>query len=291
MNRRFRLAVCGFALASTARFGPAIAQAQDAGRPRFSVISIKPNRTGGPLTFGLQGGRFIATNIPVKLLIQRAYSTPSKGLLPEQIVGSVAWMDSDRFDIEATPDGDVRTMRPEQMSGMLRALLTDRFQLKTHAEARDLPLFNLVIAKSGTKMKLSASQLPPTRPVQAASASQTGPPRRGTTRILPSSSGPQTMLTLSGTAVPISDPNTELPLPMLVNLVQSYAGRPVRDKTGLKGLYDFQLQFVADALSGATDSTPSLFTALEEQLGLKLEAGKGPVEVLIVDRIQKPSEN
>ena len=78
---------------------------------------------------------------------------------------------------------------------------------------------------------------------------------------------------------------------MLVNLVQSYAGRPVQDKTGLKGLYDFELQFVPDTLSTGTDSGLSLFTALEEQLGLKLEPGKGPVEVLIVDRIQKPSEN
>jgi uncharacterized protein (TIGR03435 family) len=291
MNTRIWRAVSASILASAIGFGPVSAQSPDGSRPRFAVVSVKPNKTGGPLTFGVQGGRFVATNIPIKLLIQRAYSTPSRGLLPEQIVGSVPWMDSDRFDIEAKPDGDMRTMSPDQLVAMIRALLDDRFRLTTHRETRELPLFNLVAGKNGPKLKPSASQLPPTRPTQSANASMSGPPPRGTTRIVPTSSGNQTMLTLAGTAVPVSDPNTDLPLPMLVNLVQSYAGRPVQDKTGLKGLYDFQLQFVPDTLSAGTDSGPSLFTALEEQLGLKLEPGRGPVEVLVVDRIQKPSEN
>src|SRR6516164_9212131 len=91
-----------------------LAQPSQGRQAAFSVVSIKPNKDGGPLTFGMQGSRFVATNIPVRLLIQRAYSTPNRGLLPGQVVGGPAWLDSARFDIDARPD-DPQGLRPDDV--------------------------------------------------------------------------------------------------------------------------------------------------------------------------------
>src|SRR5207249_420833 len=218
----------------------------------------------------------------------------------------------------------------DQMQLMLQSLLEDRFQLKVHSEKREVPTYNLVVAKNGPKMKLSEDQsrpipqgTPPPPPCTPPSATDAtagqrgipppfdprGPTPRGVTRMSGSPSGGMTM---TATAVPIST---------LVNMLQGWAGRPIIDKTDLKGLFDFKLQFSPEGLPNlptpfgpipgpgpgpgggpagnagptappalASDPAPSLFTAIQE-LGLKLESTKGPVEVLVIDSVQKPTEN
>ena len=278
------------------RIGP-FAQAdstQGSSRPRFAVASIKPSsKTGGPVNFGIQGGRFIATNFSIKVLIQRAYSAPNKGLLPGQIIGGASWMDSSRFDIEATPELDVRTMAPEQLMEMIRSLLEDRFHLRTHRDTREMPIFHLVVAERGLKMRQSDDQTPPTRqvapsPLDVASIV----PPRGSARVSMSSSGATSIVTLVGIAIPVSSPGLQ---PTLTNFLQSYSGRPVQDKTGLVGLYDFRLRFVPDGLSpgaaGLDVDAESFFTAVEGQLGLRLQAARGPAEVMVIDNIELPTEN
>lgn len=267
--------------------------AQRSSRPRFAVASIKSAKGDGPLNFGIQGGRFIATNVPVKLLIQRAYSAPNKGLLPGQIIGGASWIDSSRFDIEATPEVDVRAMTPDQLMGMIQSLLEERFQLRTHRESREMPVFYLVVADRGPKMKLSADQTPPTRQVTPPPADATpGVPPRGSARVIPSASGATSILTLVGIAIPVSSSDLQ---PTLTNFLQSYSGRPVLDKTGLTGLYDFRLRFVPDGISpgaaGLDVDAESFFTAVEGQLGLRLQTARGPAEVMVIDSIELPTAN
>jgi uncharacterized protein (TIGR03435 family) len=179
---------------------------------------------------------------------------------------------------------------------MVQTLLEDRFKLKIHRDTRDLPVYNLVQSRSGLKMKLSADQTPipsnpdapplnPNAPPQGASAGPTV--LRGATNVSHNSSAGVNVTTLSGNAIQIGN---------LRGLLQSYAARPVIDKTNLKGLFDFRLQFSQDPLTAnpGVSTAPAaapLFTAIEEQLGLKLESARGPVEVLVIDSIQKPSEN
>jgi|SRR5262245_19871162 len=141
---------------------PLLLQSSLVQKPAFEVTSVKPSApAGGPLTMGSRGGRFTATNVPIKLLVQLAYQPPDgTGLLPDQIVGGPSWLASDHFDIEAKPEGDARNVPLGQMWPMLQTLLEDRFQLKTHRETRQLPVYNLIIAKDGLNMKLSEDQTP-----------------------------------------------------------------------------------------------------------------------------------
>src|SRR5947209_6904386 len=161
----------------------------------------------------------------------------------------------------------------------------DRFQLRAHWETREMATYNLVVAKSGIKLKLHQDQNPSidgqVRDPQAAGT-------RGLVRTIanPSSSG--MTITVSGNALPID---------IVVSTLQSYAGRPVFDKTGLSGMFDVRLVFFLEASGGTPQATLSdpvgalLATAIEEQLGLKLESAKGPVEVLVIDHVERPSEN
>jgi uncharacterized protein (TIGR03435 family) len=170
---------------------------------------------------------------------------------------------------------------------MAQSLLAERFQLKAHWETREMPTYNLVPAKNGIKLKPSQDQSPisiETGPVNPAS------PPRGTQRMIGKPSPSGFSLSFSGDAVPIDT---------LASIFQSYAGRPLFDKTGLSGLFDVKLEFFLET-SGSNPATlpaaaepsgPIFATAIEEQLGLKLESARGPVEVLVIDSVQKPSEN
>src|SRR5262249_35039269 len=161
---------------------------------------------------------------------------------------------------------DARAMPLGQMWPMVQTLLEERFKLKVHREARDLPVYNLMESRGGLKMKLSADQTPipsnPDAPPLNPNAPPLGAPSgstvlRGATNVSHSSSAGVNVTTLSGTAIQISN---------LRSLLQSYAGRPVVDKTNLKGLFDFRLQFGQDPLAAnpAPASAPSLFTSIEE---------------------------
>jgi uncharacterized protein (TIGR03435 family) len=287
---RFITAALAVVLALPAFPGPrAAAQAQAAapapGRPAFEVASIRQNKSGEGLgnQRRLPGGRFVATNMPLRNLIRIAFGNAFIFRAQEQIIGAPGWIDSERFDIEAkaaaefVPDADGVT---RQHLAMLRTLLEDRFALQARVEQRELPIYELVRAKKdgtlGPDMKPSAFDCRRGAP----------PPAHGVTCGV-SNDGPA----LVGRGVPMT---------MLIGFlnISPAVGRLVTDKTGLTGTYDMRLTFVRPFVLGPggavanpdTESGPTIFTALQEQLGLKLEARKGPVDVLVIDKISRLAE-
>jgi uncharacterized protein (TIGR03435 family) len=249
------------------------------------VYSVKLNTSPeGTAGIGDQpGGRFVAYRVPLRRVIQFAYRGN------QDFIGGPDWIDTDRWDIEAKAAegavplrvGPLDVTRPDTLASMVQSLLEDRFKLTSHQEMKELPLYNLTVSKGGPKVKLSEDQTPP--PALAA----TGAGQRGT-------------IARGGIRLGRSDLEAKAQsMDLLATALGAlYAGRPVVDKTGLHGLYDFQLRWTNAALNpGASQTTaatpqgPSLFDALEEQLGLKLESGKGPLPVLVIDRVERPSEN
>lgn len=230
----------------------------------------------------------------LQMLIRLAYSVEDN-----QISGAPNWVNSDRYDVEAKMDGatadEVRKLSGEQNQStrehMLQALLVDRFKLTLHRETRELPLYSLMVAKNGSKLQESKPGEPDNRGFKTPDGhpmAQGHFVRMG-------------MGQLDGHSIGTED---------IARLLAQQLGRKVVDNTGLKGNYDFTLQWTPEqshgpafrgpegapgaASSGSTpsaDSGPSIFTAVQEQLGLKLESQKGPVEVLVIDHVEKPSEN
>jgi uncharacterized protein (TIGR03435 family) len=307
--------------------GPLAQTAQQ--KPSFDVISIKPSaplgtgaiRIGG----GVQGDRFTMSSATLRMLLQTAYqrpgNTPLSGQLP--LIGGPGWMDSDRFDVQATTDCSGGAIPRERLQLMVQSLLEDRFRLKAHLETRELPIYELVVGRDGPKIKRSADQAPPvlsmTLPGPCEPASSTTPPPfpggRGGLPFGPGVAPPRgstfMMMGTSGMTVRA----TATRMAMVIGMLQQQLGRTIVDKTGLEGLYDFELTFSPEGLESpfgrgfplpppaagipatsatapatASDPVPSLFTAVQE-LGLKLESTKGPVEVLVIDSVDKPSEN
>ncbi len=169
-----------------------------------------------------------------------------------EIEGGPAWMDSATFDITAKPE---TAANKDQGRLMLRALLADRFQLKFHMETRELPILQLVVAKNSPHLAEGKDKFD----------SMSGRPG-----------------ILTGTAATMKH---------LAGNLSSVLGRQVFDKTGLPGYYDFKLEFTPEGTPPDRTTGPSLYTALQEQLGLKVESAKGPVEILVIDHAEKPSEN
>ena len=236
-------------------------------RPAFETTSVKPNKSVDR-RFGIvpsPGGRLRATNSTLKQLINVAYALPDF-----RIVGSTGWMSGDRFDIEAKAAGDPSR---EQLVLMLQSLLADRFQLMVHRETRELPTYEFKLMKGGPKFKEGkcVGTPGPLNPCGGFTASAWGH--------------------FVGKAARIGQ---------LSQFLSSLQSRVVVDKTGLAGEYDLELTWTPDELpTGPGDpdqvppdpNGPSIFTALQEQLGLHLEPSKGPVEILVIDSAQKPSEN
>jgi uncharacterized protein (TIGR03435 family) len=255
-------------------------------KPSFDVASVKLNTTGRNASAADQpGGRFVASQIPLRQLIQFAYRGN------QQFIGGPDWLDRDRWDIEAkAAEGSVSLRshafdltEPDTVALMVQSLLEDRFKLKVHQETREVALYELTVAKGGTKLKLSADQTPPPAFVGGG-----GPARGGAL--------PRGGINISGNGFEAQSQS----MAMLATVLSTvYAGRPVIDKTGLKGLYDMKLEWNRDAgliaptgpgtISSA--SGPSLITAVEDQLGLKLESAKGRLPVLVIDSVQRPIEN
>jgi uncharacterized protein (TIGR03435 family) len=224
-------------------------------RPSFEAASIKPNRSGemGSRTGMRPGGLYIATNVSLKSMILQAYN-----LQDFQVSGGPGWIDSDRFDVNARAGSDV----PEdQILLMLRLLLEERFQLRAHRTTRETDVYALVAGKDGTKLTKAEGK-----------GYSFGVGSR--------------KLTAQGAA--LSD---------LANLLSMQLGNAVLDRTGLTGRYDLTLSW-APTSGTSTDGLPStgeekaasILTALQEQLGLRLERTRGPVEVLIIDGAQPPVE-
>jgi uncharacterized protein (TIGR03435 family) len=265
-----------------------VAEAQTAPKPAFEIISVKRNTSGvnGGTTVGVRGDRYYAPNVTPRILIHNAFVNPGERLLLNQIIGGPDWIDTERFDVQAKMQGDANTIPPAQRQLMIQALLEDRFQLKAHQETRDTPVYGLVVEKTGLKMKLSEDQTPPSgTSTSFDSDGRSGPPlARGFMRV---STGPYVTV-IAGKAATVS---------ALVNLLQGSTDRIVMDKTNLKGLFDFSLRFSRlqpDVVNTDTapdvQSAPSLFTAIQE-LGLRLEPSKAPLGVVVIDSVQRPTEN
>jgi len=232
------------------------------------------------------GGRLVANNVTVKMLVQRAYSVAPTALFPNQMIGGPPWIETDRFDVEGKLDGDGRSISQQQAWVMVQSLLEERFQLKMHREMRDLPVYALVVGKNGSKLVPSEDQSPP-NPDTPVGPSQTFDPKTPLPRGAFTTQGLE-VTTVAGNAVSLSK---------LASALQMWLGRPVLDQTDLTGFFDFKFSFMTPCgiifPCGPTDSTPigrSLSSVLD-QLGLRLESTKAPIEVLVIESVQKPAEN
>jgi uncharacterized protein (TIGR03435 family) len=265
---------------------------QIGGSLKFEVASVKSNTSGdGRVMIGVQpGGRYTATNVPLRFLIRNAYA-----IQDFQLVGAPDWIDSERFDIIAKAERDIGPPipggPPSPLQLMLRSLLEDRFRLALHRDTRELPIYALVLARPDGKL---GPQLQPSKTDCSALAGARG--RNGLPPDPPSTSGrpPCGMRMMPGQLAAGG-----FPISQLAQQLSQSAQRVVIDRTGLTGNYDFDLKWTPDQLpQGAPPGAPapaidpngpSLFTAVQEQLGLKLESTKGPVEVLVVDRVERPT--
>ena len=237
----------------------------------FEVASVKVNNSGD--TEGAIGPRpngYAARNVTLRLLIIRAYE-----LRPFQVVGGPRWVDSDRFDVDARLPMNTPS---SQTMVMLQALLADRFRLTVHREQREQPIYALVVDREGRV----GSQLTPT------SANCTEP--------VPAADMPCRM---SGSMTPTRGSLRGIgqPLAALATQLSGSLDRTVVDRTRLAGLFDFDLQWSRGLSASGSSSAdpagepPAIFTAVREQLGLRLEPSRGPVEFLVIDAVEHPTEN
>ena len=264
-------------------------------RPRFEVASIKPSKSGEQGTYLRRqpGGLYRATNAPLRALIANAYLNqfPPKG---EQIFGGPGWIDTEHFDIEAKAEGDPNR---EEESLMVQSLLEDRFKLVVHHETRQLPTYALLLSKNG---KTGPQLTKHSDDAKCADPAAGSPPPPGPGEAMPSFCGGFFMNAGGGA---LRATGNRITMAMLVQFLGQSVDRTVVDRTGLSGVFDFTLEFApelgpgsqpgaaASAPSSDTSAPPSIFTALQEQLGLKLESQKGPVDVLVIDHVEEPSPN
>jgi uncharacterized protein (TIGR03435 family) len=257
----------------------------DTGNPAFEVASVKPNKSASNVRgLGFQpGGRFTATNVRLQELIAMAYGTPQP-IATFRILGGPDWIRTDPFDIVAKAADNF----PETQTGpgwsvigelMLQKLLAERFKLVMHRETRQLPGYVLVMARSDGKV---GPQLLPSSGTDCLKAGVAA----GSTQLIRCggfrSTAPQRMSA------------RDVTMSAITRFVENNVGQVVTDRTGLSGTFNMDLDFTrrlsqAPAGDQPADSAPSIFTALQEQLGLKLESTRGPVEVLVIDSVEQPT--
>ena len=238
-------------------------------RPSFEVSTIIPtNPNNSEVALHSTNRKFSFTNYTVKRLIAFAY-----GVEEFQVSGGPAWVNSQGYDITAkVPDELAAKRDSEDNKAMVQSLLSDRFKLTTHTEMRELPVYALVIAKNGSKLEISK-------------------PTTGRTGLTGSREGGRIRWVF-----------TDVPLSLFAHRLSQGLGRPVLDRTNLTAQYDFKLEWTPDqnpipsqtgdlVRAVPADSGPSLFEALQEQLGLKLESQRGPVEIFVIDNVKKPEDN
>ena len=249
----------------TAAGGVSQLKTDTAKRLEFEVASVKPSNPGdnGGGIKPLPGGQtYVARNAPVKVMIKLMFH-----LNDRQISGAPAWLETDRYDVEAKADGP-HTI--DELHVMFQNLLIDRFKLQFHKEMRTLPAYELVVDKSGTKLAENTS------------------PEHFDIPIQPTGFGK-----LQATHCSMS---------YFSWVLSQRLDRPVIDQTGLGRFYDFTLEWTPEVPPGLAarpeaaanlppTNGPDIFTALREQLGLKLDSYKGPVEVMVIDHVERPSEN
>ena len=283
VRRGMLLIAVGWVAFAASVFGQGVAT--DAKPLAYDVVSVKPNKSGPGMTRIMNmPDRFSMTNMGLKQLIQNAYGLK----MPEMISGLPGWADSAKFDVEAKMDAETiaalkampKEQADEQRRQMMQAALADRFKLKEHRETKEFPIYSLVIAKGGFKLK----EADPNNTYANGIKGPNGPAGAGMMMV------GRGELTGQG-----------FEMPGFANLLSTQVHRLVVDNTGLKGKYDFTLQWTPDEMEGghpagdgsavATNTGPTIYTALQEQLGLRLDPTKGPVNTVVVDHVEMPSDN
>jgi uncharacterized protein (TIGR03435 family) len=252
-------------------------------RLAFDVVSIKrtdPNDTRPGADFGAQpGGRLVARNNAIANFITNAFGVPNY-----IVIDGPEWMRVDRYDMEARASGE--PSRAEMML-MLQTLLAERFQFRMHRETRELPAYVLTVARGGARLtpsKDGGCEADPSKPLPPLAPGAIVSRRCGNNRL-----------------TTVKPPNMQwqgihIDMSQVASSLAIYFRRPVVDRTGLTGFYDVNIELPplqpATAVdAGAADPGVSVFTVLQEQLGLRVEEGRGPVEVMVVDRLERPTEN
>jgi uncharacterized protein (TIGR03435 family) len=272
------------ASAKSQLLAPSNAHVADAGKyEKFvpDVVSIKrSNQNGNSDAWGmpLGGDTFIARNVTFLRILREAYAL-GHGTEDNRVIGGPDWLNADRYDIEAKVDPSVadairklsREERSRAIQHILLAILTERCKLAVRRDTKELPVYQLVIAKGGPKLKeASADELVPANGPNADLRGGPGVWMEGR-------SGP-----LVGKAIGMTD---------LANMLQYLLSRTIVDKTGLTGKYTFKVRWEQDETASDEDAEANFLRALPDQLGLRMESGKGPVEVIVVDHIERPSGN
>jgi uncharacterized protein (TIGR03435 family) len=246
----------------------------------FEAASVKPARPDNPPGQGVSrapGGRFTAVNAPLRFLILYAYQ-----LQAYQLIGAPDWTANERFDIVAKMEGDppsIVTAGPDPMRLATQTLLVDRFGLRVRRETRELEIYALTMARAGGQPGRALKPSPEDCAVMATRARAAGPVRvpgpDGTPPFLCGQQFGRGRLQFGG-----------YPLALFANGLSQIVGRAVVDRTGLAGNWSFELTYAPEP--SPDSDAPSLFTAIQEELGLRLEPTKGPVEVLVVESVQRP---
>lgn len=258
---------------------------------RFDVASVKQNRSGAlSIGFDVPGGkRFTVSNAPLRDIIRFAYDVDEI-----RLIGAPDWIGSERFDINATAERDLPTWTPDGppavVLSMLRGLLAERFRLETHTEVRDLPVYALVFARSDRTLGPRASVSTVDCAAALARPESRPPSPPGEAPLCGMRIGPGQML-LGG-----------VPMSRFAAALAPFARRLVVDRTDLTGTYNLQLSWTpqgariqgpppdgAPALPPVDLDGASLFASIQEQLGLKLEPSRAPLEVVVIDRVERPS--
>jgi uncharacterized protein (TIGR03435 family) len=269
----------------------AIAVVGQTARPKFEVASIKPTGdAGGGWMQPMPGG--LSASAPLRVLMEAAYEVQ-----PFQIVGGPEWVESDGYAVDAKASGNPQH---EQRMLMLQSLLEDRFQLRIHRQSREMPVYALVGARSGLK-------LPPPRNGNCVQETDLlGPLADPGARMPPPGQAPVSAPKCGGLDVPLEVGGARLvggtvPMAEFVRVLSRLLGRTVTDQTGFSGVFDVNLGFLPDETTPGLPPPPpgaiplgiastSIFSAIRE-LGLQLESTKGPVEVLVIDHVERPSAN
>jgi uncharacterized protein (TIGR03435 family) len=251
--------------------------------PAFDAASIRPNATAGP--GGRSGGamqpqRFVVQNATLKTIVRRAYGTTGQApgntldLLDQQVAGGPDWVTSDKFDVTATTTAPAE---PAQMRLMVQRMLAERFQMKAHWEKREMPVYLLATARQDGRL---GPGLTLKSEAECAEGRREGPPLNcGAIQF-----GPGRLIT---GGVPMEWlVSTFTNVPVITGI-----DRPVLDRTGLKGNYAFTLNFAPPQSTNPGSDRPQFAAALQEQLGLKLEAAREPVDVLVIDSVERPTPN
>jgi len=249
--------------------------------PAFDVASVKPNKSRVRSQDRYSPAGYAAANVSLRFLIYAAYALPDPWGPRHNLAGGPDWVESERYDVEAKveDDGSRRDLpavrRNDEIRLMLQELLAERFHLKLHRETRQLPIYALVVAKNGPKLPKATLEEKECLGIPIGYVACQGRFLGGMGR------------GVRAKAVDMSD---------LAQYLSGFTDRPIMDQTGIAGLFEINTgpwrpDQPSTEAGAESDFLPTLFTMLQEQLGLKLEARRGPVEVLVIDRAEKPTEN